>query len=69
MVRTTRTYGFSAEDATGHENGSIFAALALEAERVEIDKEATPALLMFGLFNTRNPTGEWVTQQARNLGL
>ena len=29
----------------------IFAALALEAERVEIDKEATPALLMFNLFN------------------
>jgi Raf kinase inhibitor-like YbhB/YbcL family protein len=28
----------------------IFAALALEAERVEIDKEATPALLMFNLF-------------------
>ena len=29
----------------------IFAALALEAERVEIDLEATPALLMFNLFN------------------
>src|SRR2546429_5095585 len=29
----------------------IFAALALETERVEIDKEATPALLMFNLFN------------------
>ena len=29
----------------------IFAALALDAERVEIDKEATPALLMFNLFN------------------
>src|SRR5438067_2062094 len=29
----------------------IFAVLALAAERVEIDKEATPALLMFNLFN------------------
>ena len=29
----------------------IFAVLALDAERVEIDKEATPALLMFNLFN------------------
>jgi Raf kinase inhibitor-like YbhB/YbcL family protein len=29
----------------------IFAVLALEAEGVEIDKEATPALLMFNLFN------------------
>ena len=28
----------------------IFAALALDAERVEIDREATPALLMFNLF-------------------
>jgi phosphatidylethanolamine-binding protein (PEBP) family uncharacterized protein len=31
--------------------GYIFAVLALEAERIEIDKEATPALLMFNLFN------------------
>ena len=29
----------------------IFAVLALDAERVEIDKEATPALLMFNLFS------------------
>jgi phosphatidylethanolamine-binding protein (PEBP) family uncharacterized protein len=29
----------------------IFAVLALEAERIEIDKGATPALLMFNLFN------------------
>ena len=28
----------------------IFAALALAAERIEIDPEATPALLMFNLF-------------------
>jgi Raf kinase inhibitor-like YbhB/YbcL family protein len=29
----------------------IFAVLALAAERIEIDKGATPALLMFNLFN------------------
>jgi len=29
----------------------IFAALALGVEKVEIDREATPALLMFNLFN------------------
>jgi phosphatidylethanolamine-binding protein (PEBP) family uncharacterized protein len=29
----------------------IFAVLALGAERIDIDKEATPALLMFNLFN------------------
>ncbi|TMC73591.1 MAG: YbhB/YbcL family Raf kinase inhibitor-like protein [Chloroflexi bacterium] len=28
----------------------IFAALALEAEKIEIDREATPAWLMFNLF-------------------
>ena len=28
----------------------IFAVLALGAERIDIDKEATPALLMFNLF-------------------
>jgi phosphatidylethanolamine-binding protein (PEBP) family uncharacterized protein len=28
----------------------IFAVLALAAERIEIDKEATPAFLMFNLF-------------------
>jgi Raf kinase inhibitor-like YbhB/YbcL family protein len=29
----------------------IFAVLALAAEKIEIDPEATPALLMFNLFN------------------
>ena len=29
----------------------IFAVLALAAEKVEIDREATPAWLMFSLFN------------------
>jgi len=29
----------------------IFAALALEAEKIEIDRGATPARLMFSLFN------------------
>jgi Raf kinase inhibitor-like YbhB/YbcL family protein len=29
----------------------IFAVLALDAERIEIDKEATPAFLMFNLFS------------------
>jgi Raf kinase inhibitor-like YbhB/YbcL family protein len=29
----------------------IFAVLALAAEKIEIDREATPALLMFNLFN------------------
>ncbi len=29
----------------------IFAALALEAEKIEIDRGATPAWLMFSLFN------------------
>jgi len=29
----------------------IFAVLALEAERIEIDREATPAWMMFNLFN------------------
>ena len=29
----------------------IFAVLAFEAQRIEIDPEATPALLMFTLFN------------------
>jgi Raf kinase inhibitor-like YbhB/YbcL family protein len=29
----------------------IFAVLALDAEKIEIDREATPAWLMFTLFN------------------
>ena len=29
----------------------IFAVLALDADRIEIDKEATPAFLMFNLFS------------------
>jgi Raf kinase inhibitor-like YbhB/YbcL family protein len=35
----------------------IFAVLALDAEKIEIDKEATPALLMFNLFLSNDTLG------------
>ena len=40
-----------AEPPEGHgRHRYIFAVLALDADRIEIDKEATPAFLMFNLF-------------------
>jgi hypothetical protein len=33
------------------QSGLLFAAIALDAESIEIDKEATPAFLMFNLFS------------------
>lgn len=48
-ARTTRYVGAGPPPGTGRHR-YIFAALALEAEEVEIDKGATPALLMFNLF-------------------
>ena len=34
-----------------HNGNSLFAVLALEAERIEIEREATPAWLLFTLFD------------------
>jgi Raf kinase inhibitor-like YbhB/YbcL family protein len=48
-VRTTRYVGAGPPEGTGRHR-YIFAVLALEAEKVEIDNGATPALLMFNLF-------------------
>ena len=49
-ARTARYVGAGPPPGHGRHR-YIFAVLALEAERIEIDKEATPALLMFMLFN------------------
>ena len=49
-ARTARYVGAGPPPGHGRHR-YIFAALALEAERIEIDEEATPALLMFMLFN------------------
>ena len=49
LLRTTRYVGAGPPEGTGRHR-YIFAVLALEAEKVEIDKGATPAFLMFNLF-------------------
>jgi Raf kinase inhibitor-like YbhB/YbcL family protein len=49
-ARTTRYVGAGPPEGTGRHR-YIFAVLALEAEKIEIDKEATPAWLMFNLFD------------------
>jgi len=48
-VRTTQN-NYELQNYTSIAHGKHFAVLALEAERIEIDKEATPAYLMFALF-------------------
>jgi Raf kinase inhibitor-like YbhB/YbcL family protein len=48
-ARTASYVGAGPPEGTGRHR-YIFAVLALEAEKVEIDKGATPALLMFNLF-------------------
>ena len=45
-ARTKRYVGSAPPEGTG-KHRYIFAALALDAEKIEIDKEATPAWLMF----------------------
>ena len=45
-ARTARYVGAGPPEGHGRHR-YIFAVLALDAERIEIDKEATPALLMF----------------------
>ena len=49
-ARTARYVGAGPPPGHGRHR-YIFAVLALEAERIEIDKEATPSLLMFTLYN------------------
>ena len=49
-ARLARFVGAGPPEGTGRHR-YIFGVLALEAEKVEIDKEATPTLLMFNLFN------------------
>ena len=48
-ARTTRYVGAAPPEGTGRHR-YIFAALAVDAERIEIDKEATPAWLMYQIF-------------------
>ena len=49
-ARTLRYVGAGPPPGTG-KHRYIFAVLALAAEKIEIDREATPAWLMFNLFN------------------
>ena len=49
-VRTTRYVGAGPPPGTGRHH-YIFAILTLNAERIEIDKGATPAWLMYTLWN------------------
>ena len=49
-ARTMRYVGAGPPPGTG-KHRYIFAVLALEAEKIEIDRAATPAWLMFSLFN------------------
>ena len=56
-ARTTRYVGAAPPEGTGRHR-YIFAALAVDAERIEIDKEATPALPNIRLHpRTRLPRG------------
>ena len=48
-ARATRYVGAAPPEGTGRHR-YIFAALAVDAERIEIDKEATPAWLMYQIF-------------------
>jgi phosphatidylethanolamine-binding protein (PEBP) family uncharacterized protein len=52
LKNDARTVGYvGAGPPPGHgRHRYIFAVLALDTETIEIDKEATPALLMFNLF-------------------
>jgi Raf kinase inhibitor-like YbhB/YbcL family protein len=49
-ARTARYVGAGPPEGHGRHR-YIFAVLALAAEKIEIDREATPALLMFNLFS------------------
>ena len=50
MPQVSGVFGAGPPEGTG-KHRYIFAALALDAEKIEIDKEATPAWLMFKVFD------------------